>query len=202
MAIPKIKKSIREKLDKVRCYNGNLPEEVEYPFSHELVCYGVQAVCISHVMKEAQQINQKKSLSKFLNKYKIRQWNQHLVFPISSVEKQGLYLPKAGHYSHPMPKSDERLIILFDRDYLNKTPLPSWKNKENAFEMIEGKWSCLDFKDKEFVDKGIMFGKNLWDVAKEGANELNNLTDQALLELDAVKYGKKLINYYDAIINK
>ncbi len=192
-------------LDEVtrKCLNELTREEVSrsvsYAYEHELLWYGIDAVVHSHLMLMAQDIsNGTLSNDKFIEKYGLDFDNQNDGFfaPLERIESNGIFIPQQAYWDEEGKRCDRRIHFFYD-DYVNRVLRDGWVDKEYAMKLIRKKWQPSDLENRELVEQGIKFGRDMWKTCVEGFYRVNRKYPQPQKVTD---FAEKLMTYYSALV--
>ncbi len=192
--------------DEVKKKIDNLTQEEvsrNRTFYHELAWYGTESFAHFYIMKKADEnLKSGKSIEEFIGRFLITRSKFLSSKFEASFRKIGeeIYLPMLGNFSST--------LILFSPDYKNRFDKERWQNENYVSELLNRKWKETDFQDKNLIDEGIQFGKDIWNTCVRGFNEgkksLEYVKDlEVKSELEKTFYfGEEIIKYYSSIINE
>ncbi len=184
----------------------SMAKSANYPYNHEILWYGVDAVVHVHLMREALDISAGKvSLADFMTKFALNfnsPFQGNPCVPMSRIRADGIFIP-------PQAQHSKYSVALFNEDYNIRVgiddllPRESWPDKEYARKLIKREWSPSDLECKELVEQGVQFGKDMWNTCmagykqyKEGKEKEGEPQAQVVTNL-----ARKLITYYEKIVN-
>ena len=187
-----------------------------HTFEHELLIYGIDSVGHYNLMTNAQKfvkrdvesekyISRYGMLQEFISRYGIRTYYFHnrnlgLLASLQTLEDDGIFVPQQVR---------GREFQLFSPDYYwNKFIVSMWDEQFNAIpkkiekysyagNLTHRIWSNDDFNDEALVISGIQFGKDMLEICVNHFEK--NILDKPL-QLNIVDLGRKLIEYYSAIV--
>ncbi|MCR4327628.1 MAG: hypothetical protein NUV46_03540 [Nanoarchaeota archaeon] len=172
-----------------------------YSLGHEILIYGVDSLAHLYIMKKAKEnLEMGGPLKDFIEKYSLvkKDLNHNLEgkfeFQFKKIADGGIFIPDTIHSG----------CVLFKLDYWNRIFLESWGDKEYAKKLIHKRWEEKDFENKEIINQGIKFGKDMWKTCIEGFDEYKNgYEEQIKPQSEKLNFlGQELIDYYSLIINE
>lgn len=181
--------------------SDELDRKNSYAYNHELLWYGLDGFAHFWLMKQARLfIEQGKDTQELQQRYGIKRGNEMkhslaflygntFFYPFSIVIQDGIYVPK-----HALRKE----TVLFDR-----SDIPSNRRFENnqVMNLCNRRWNLEDFANKELVEQGMTFGKELWKSGVKGFYKYKDGTEDIHKQSNKVtELGEKLIQYYSEII--
>lgn len=173
---------------------------VSSPYEHEILWYGIEAVAHVHVMRMAQAvISGSMAPEAFMEMYQLQFGTvgrgSGFDGSLKAIERDGIFVPEHAYWFFP----GDRTVSFFERNYINRTCHPSWRNKEYAYAwaLMDRTWKPSDLSDRSMIEQGIRFGRDLWVTCTEGFERavVRNAQPERLTEL-----GRRLIAFYSAII--
>ena len=159
---------------------GRLTKEEVYaphnfPFAHELLWYGVEAVAHVHLMHKAFHVAHGKiPAEEFVERYKLRFGGatNGIEVSVDALEADGMYFPPQAR-----PKMPEMGLKIFHSDHFNRVMQDSWTNKAYARILITRSWSPESFQSQMIVEDGMKFGRAMWDTCIDGFERMSDAPD-------------------------
>ncbi|PIN81442.1 hypothetical protein COV13_01340 [Candidatus Woesearchaeota archaeon CG10_big_fil_rev_8_21_14_0_10_32_9] len=202
---PKISAELYEEIN-------NIPRDKFYPFDHDLLWYGLDAIVHFVVMNAASNID-KKDFDNFIKKYDLR--NGRIYEPnsppvgfyvnLKSVSEE-IFIPRQKFYN-----KENRFCFLFSRDYLNYLYIPKEiytstfvdLMSKNIKTLTETHWTKEMFQDDTALQTGMAFARDALKVQQSEFNiNAKNTEFENRLEKDRIiNVTNNLFEYYDKIIN-
>ncbi len=225
MFFPTVDETTRAGLNSLTLEDLNDPRN--YPYYHEIEWYGMDALGHVLLMRFARQALERNwPLEVFVRKSEVAIEHGNLFFPLNRLSAEGLFIPEHFFWNREGEKY-QREVALFDSDYANMVQAKAWVDKQNAgdpnsyrwklsdeqaYALIDRKWSWEDLKKPSLVTQGEYFGLDMWfttlsvfQVTKKGRLEHTSKEKEVRgepLTQKVDELSQKLIAYYTAIVEE
>jgi hypothetical protein len=195
-----LKQETRQEIDALT------PEEISrknsHAYEHEILWYGLDGFAHFWLMKKAGDfVEEGRSVQELQERYGIKRGNERMhplaryqehafFFPLSKVTQDGMYIPR-----HAIDKQ----LVLFDGSDI---PVNRRFEYPKVKMLCYRVWSLDDFANRELIEQGQEFGKELWKSAIIGFHEYKNGNERMNKQPEKVtRLGEELIEYYSSIIS-
>lgn len=208
--IPKIDEDVKKAFDELEW--DDIEGSECYPLRHELLWYGIKAVAHFHLMHmvgltdeitpeftEKYRLDLEETNPTHFHYTKIKHTGHGGFYvPLKAVEQDGIYFPKAAYYDGA-GRIHERLVPLFEQDYINCILRDSWTDKEYATKFIGKVWAVGHLLWNN--EKGIRFARDLWKTCVAGFEKYKDghsdwKPEDPPQPQKITDLGRKLIAYY------
>ncbi|GEM_PF-1423079 len=200
MQFPNLDGAIIKELNELT--KEEVSRKVSYPYEHEILWYGIDAIAHTHLMRMAKDISEGKlSQDEFVKKYRLDfRRSDGFVASLEKIESDGIFIPQQA-CSDEEGKKFDREVHLFNSDYGNIVRNKSWVNKEYAIELMDRRWQPSDLRNPDLVEQGIKFGRDMWLTCVEGfETSQRGFLDVSRQPQKVTDLGRKLIEYYSALV--
>jgi len=150
-------------------------------------------------------INKTSTLDGFIKKYQLKFQDPHLrgiggfLGTLEPMAHEGLFIPEGR---------ENKSIVFFDLDYLNKLGRPRRENgflvrREDPFELSDRTWKPEDLGNSELIERGLGYSRELWKISTEDFERQVKKTECAEpMPAEVIGIARKLISYYEGIVSR
>lgn len=167
--------------------------EVSYSFEHELLWYGVDAVCVAAAARDAISMIDQGNASDFMERYKPEQEREGVQFNLKyrTLQEEGLYVP-------PHCRGDD--FTLLPSDWYNCVDGTMLTQTEKV-DLIGSRRNLADLSDRRWMELALDTAQDVFDSSAFGfENELRGRHGHQPAHV--TEAGRRLLGYYGSLMNQ